>query len=103
MYNTITKELEAFMEDYGATFVTITDDDGINYEMEILSRFEYLDNEYVALIPADADDESEDSQEVNILRVVIENGEEVLEAIESEAELNGAYEELMQLMFDEEE
>jgi len=91
------------MEDFGPTYVTITDEDGINYEMEFLCRFEYLENEYVALIPADADEESEESQEVSILRIVKENGDEILKTIEDEDELNGAYEDLMQLMFEEEE
>ncbi len=90
------------MEDYGPTYVTITDEDGKEYEMEILARFEYLDNSYVALIPAD-ESEEDPSTEVNILRVEDENGEEILAAIENENELQGAYETLMDLIFEEED
>lgn len=90
------------MEDFGANYVTITDEDGVDYEMEILARFEHHDREYVALVPAD-EDEGEENLEVNILRIVEENGEEILEAIEDEDELQGAYDDLMNLVFEDEE
>lgn len=90
------------MEDYGPNYVTITDEDGKSYEMEILARFEYLDKEYVALIPAD-ESEEDPSTEVNILRVEDVDGEEMLDAIEDDSELQGAYEALMELVFEDEE
>lgn len=45
------------MEEFGADYVTITDEDGTSYEMEILSRFEHEGCEYMALIPADTQDD----------------------------------------------
>lgn len=69
------------MEEFGADYVTITDEDGTSYEMEILSRFEHEGCEYMALIPADTQDD-EPNLEVNILRVVEDGGEEILEAIQ---------------------
>jgi len=90
------------MEEYGVDIVTITDEDGVSYEMEILSRFEFEGNEYVALTPADADDE-EAELEVNILRIALEDGEELLEAIEDEDELEKVYDALMELLFEDEE
>ena len=56
------------MEEFGANYVTITDEDGVSYEMEILSRFEHEGRDYMALIPADTEDE-EPNLEVNLLRV----------------------------------
>ena len=90
------------MEDYGPSYVTITDEDGKSYEMEILARFEYLENEYMALIPAN-EQEEDPSTEVNILRIEDEDGEEILAAIENEDELQGAYDALMELVFEDEE
>jgi len=89
------------MEEYGADIVTLTDDEGVTYEMEILERFEYEGREYIALTPAEAD-EDDPNLEVNILRIVEADGEEVLEAIDDEDEMEAAYDELMRLAFEEE-
>lgn len=90
------------MEEYGANYITITDEDGKPYEMEILARFEYLDKEYMALIPADEDPDAPTS-EVNLLRIEEDDEEEILVAIEDEDELNGAYEALMELVYEEDD
>ena len=90
------------MDEFGADYVTITDEDGVSYEMEILSRFEHEGQEYMALVPADTDEE-EPNLEVNILRIVEEDGEEILEAIQDENELQTVYDVLMELVFDDEE
>ena len=47
------------MEEFGANFVTLTDDDGVSYEMEILARFELDEREYVALAPAGGEEDEE--------------------------------------------
>ncbi len=90
------------MEEFGADYITITDDDGKEYEMEILSRFEYEGQEFIALTPAGSDDE-EQSLEVNILRIVEDNGEELLEPIADEDELQNVFDYLMDQVFDDEE
>ena len=90
------------MDEFGANYVTITDEDGVSYEMEILSRFFCGEQEYVALTPADAEDEAAEL-EVNLLRVSEENGEELLEAIADEDELERAYDTLLTLVFEDED
>ena len=90
------------MDEYGANLITITDEDGVEYEMEILNRFEFEGREYLALTPAGADDE-EESLEVNLLRITEVGGEEVLDVIDDEDELQAAYDALMELIFEEEE
>jgi len=90
------------MDEYGANLITITDEDGVEYEMEILNRFEFKGREYLALTPAGADDE-EESLEVNLLRITEVGGEEVLDVIEDEDELQAAYDALMELIFEEED
>ena len=43
------------MEDqYGSDFITIVDEDGKEYELEVLSTLEYNGETYMAVIPADA-------------------------------------------------
>ena len=39
-------------QQYGSDFISITDEDGKEYELEILSTIEYQGAEYLALVPA---------------------------------------------------
>lgn len=89
-------------QDYGANIISITDEDGVEYELEVLSSVTYRGVEYLALTPADADDETEEL-EVSILKSVEEDGEPVLVAVEDETELETVYDLLMQSLFEDEE
>lgn len=71
--------------------VTVIDDDGNEHEFEELDRIETEDGKkYIALIPAD--DDEEDEGELIILRVIEDNGKNILEAIEDEEELDEIFE-----------
>ena len=61
------------MSDFGDNFITITDEDGVDYELEILATVENGGNLYYALAPA-GDDEAEEELEISILKVVEEDG-----------------------------
>ena len=87
--------------DFGRNFITITDEDGVEYELEILSTIEYEGALYYALAPADADDDEE--LEVSILKAVQEDGEEILLAIDDDEELEKVYELLIEQMYEEDE
>lgn len=89
-------------QDYGANIISITDEDGVEYELEVLSSVTYRGVEYLALTPADANDEAEEL-EVSILKSVEEDGEPVLVAVEDETELETVYDLLMQSLFEDEE
>ena len=89
-------------QDSGANIISITDEDGVEYELEVLSSVTYRGAEYLALTPADADEDAEEL-EVSILKSVTENGEPLLVAVEDETELEEVYDLLMQSMFDEED
>ena len=70
------------MEDYGADIISITDENGEEYELEVLSSVTYKGAEYLALTPADASEDDEEL-EISILRSTEdENGEPVLEVVE---------------------
>jgi len=89
------------MDEYGPDIITISDEDGVEYELEVLARLEHNGAEYLALTPADADDP--DEMEVSILKSVVEDGEELLAAVEDERELESVYAALMDLMYEEDE
>ena len=91
------------MEDYGADIISITDENGEEYELEVLSSVTYKGAEYLALTPADASEDDEEL-EISILRSTEdENGEPVLEVVEDEAELEAVYDLLLDQMYEDEE
>ena len=90
------------MDQYGSDFITIVDDDGNEYELEVLSELEYNGCTYLAVIPA-ADSQENPELEVSILKSVEEDGEDILCAIEDEAELQAVYDLIMDSLYEEEE
>ena len=92
-------------EDYGANFLTLTDDEGNEFVLEYVDALEKDGVTYMAFFPAvedEADEESEDYGLV-ILKSVVENGEELLATVDDEAELDAVYELFMeQILADEE-
>lgn len=90
------------MEDiYGSDFMTIVDEDGTEYELEILSSLEWNGNTYLAVIPAGL--EEDEDAEVSILKSVDEDGESILCAIEDDQELETVYEMIMDQLYEEDE
>ncbi len=89
-------------EEFGNDFITIIDDDGQEFELEILDSMDYNGSTYVAFLPANMDENDPDYGLV-ILRSVIENGEELFESVDNEDELNDVYEHFMVLLFDDED
>ena len=90
------------MDQYGSDFITIVDDDGKEYELEVLSSLEYNGCTYLAVIPAEGSQDTLDL-EVSILKAVDENGEEILVTIDDDDELEAVYSALMDLMYEDEE
>ncbi len=89
-------------EEYGSDFISITDEDGKEYELEVLAELEYEGNRYLALVPAGEDDDEEEL-EVSILKSVEENGEPLLVTIDDDDELEAVYQALMDLIYQDEE
>ena len=89
-------------DQYGSDFISIVDDDGNEYELEVLSTLEYDGNTYLAVIPA-ADSLEELQLEVSILKSIEEDGEPILCAIEDEAELQAVYDLIMDELYAEED
>ena len=92
-------------QSFGDDFITISDEDGIEYELEVLSSIEMNGSEYIAVIPATSEeDENEDEDlEVCILKVVMEDGEEMFSAISDEQELESVYNLLMEQIYEDDD
>jgi len=90
-------------DSYGSDFITIMDEDGTEFELEVLSTLEYNGCSYMAVIPATDGNDEEDELEVSILKSVEEDGEPILCAIEDEEELQAVYDLIMDQLYAEEE
>ena len=89
------------MEDFGSDFMTIVDEDGTEFELEVLSTLEYNGETYLAVTLADG--EENDNPEVSILKSIEEDGEPILAAIEDEEELEAVYSLIMDQLYEEDE
>ncbi|NLV85750.1 MAG: DUF1292 domain-containing protein [Clostridiales bacterium] len=88
-------------EEYGNDLVTITDDEGNEYVLEHLHTLEYKDTFYMAFLPTDLDEDDEDYGLI-ILKVIEENGEEILGSVDEQDELEQVYELFAEVLFDDE-
>ena len=86
-------------EEYGSDFITIVDEDGTEYELEVLSSIEYNGDTYLAVALAGAEEED---LEINILKSVDEDGEPILCAVEDQIELETVYNLIMDKLYEEE-
>ena len=89
-------------DEYGSDFMTIVDEDGTEYELEVLTNVEYNGYTYLAVIPATGEDNLE--LEVSILKSVEdEDGEPILSAIEDPQELEDVYALIMDQLYEDED
>ena len=87
-------------DEYGSDFITIVDEDGTEFELEVLSSIEYNGETYLAVTLAGMEDAD---LEVSILKSVEEDGEPILCAVEDEIELETVYNLIMDQIYEEEE
>ena len=93
-------------EDNSAELITIVDDDGQEFELEVVGRMDYNHKSYALFLPSNIDEMDEDDPDygIIILRSVIdENGDEIFESIDDDDELQDVYEHFAVLLFDDEE
>ncbi len=92
------------MEDfYGSDFMTIVDEDGTEYELEVLTTLEYNGTTYLAVVPADGEEMGLDPLDICILKSVDEDGESILCAVEDEAELQAVNDLIMDQIYSDQE
>ena len=87
-------------DEYGSDFITIVDEDGSEFELEVLSSIEYNGETYLAVTLAGSEEEN---LEVSILKSVEEDGEPILCAVEDETELDTVYNLIMAELYEEDE
>ncbi len=95
-------------DEFGGNFITLTDEDGQEIELEHLDTLEYNDSVYMAFFPAEYADENgqppaeeEEESGLVILKVIIVDGEEQLSTLDSEEELEAVYQQFMEELFEE--
>ena len=88
-------------EEYGSDFITIVDEDGTEFELEVLTSIEYNGDTYLAVTLAGNEDAD---LEISILKSVEEEeGDPILCAVEDEIELETVYNLIMDQIYEEEE
>lgn len=100
-------------EEFGPDFITVTDEDGNDYELELVDTLEHNGITYYAMFPAVAEDEESgepvdvdaDDEEFGlvIMKSLMENGEEILSTPDSDEELDEIYNLFMERFFEEDE
>lgn len=94
-------------EEFGPNFITLTDEDGNDIELEYVDALELDGQTYMAFFPVvedDADEEAAEEYGLVILKSLMENGEELLSTLDSDEELDKVYDLFMeQILSDEEE
>ena len=92
-------------EEYDPTFITVTDEDGKEIVLEFVDALEYNGQQYQAFFPAETEDEDEDNPDngLVILKVLHEDGEDLLSTLDSDEELDAVYDLFMENLFDEED
>ena len=89
-------------EDYGASFVTIEDENGEVFELEHLDTIQFEGEEYMIFLPADMDEDDPDFGYV-ILQVVEVDGMDEFATVDDEALEQRIYEYYMEKIFSEED
>lgn len=90
-------------EEFGSDFVTIVDDDGQEFELELLDTMDYNGKSYTAFLPADMAEDDPDYGMIILRSQPDENGEEIYVSIDDDDELQDVYEHFMVLLFDDED
>ena len=92
-------------EDFGGDIITIADDEGNEFELEILDVLDVDGVSYTVFVPADIDkmDVNDPDYGLIFLRNREENGEEFFDSVDDQEELDRIYELYQQLIEAEEE
>ncbi|MBQ6365435.1 MAG: DUF1292 domain-containing protein [Oscillospiraceae bacterium] len=83
--------------------ITIIDDDGQEFELEYIDEIDYNGSTFIAFLPANMDESDPDYGLIILRSMLDENGEELFESIDDEAELDDVFNKFMVLLFDDEE
>ena len=92
-------------EEYGPDFITVTDEEGNDIELELVDALEHEGNTYMAFFPAVLEEGGEESEDYGmvILKSIEENGEELLSTLDTDEELEKIYALFMERFYSDED
>lgn len=94
-------------DEFGPNFVTLTDDEGNDIELEYVDALEHNGTTYMAFFPVveedSEDEENEEEYGLVILKSQMENGDEFLVTIDDEEEIDKVYDLFMEQILSDEE
>ena len=94
-------------DEFGPNFVTLTDDEGNDIELEYVDALEHNGTTYMAFFPVveedSEDEENEGEYGLVILKSQMENGEEFLVTIDDEEEIDKVYDLFTEQILSDEE
>ena len=93
-------------EDLGPTLISLTDEDGNEITLEFIDALEYNGSLYYVFLPTESDDEdakTDDEAGLIILKVIEENGEELLSTPDTDEEEEAVYNLYMEQLFEEDD
>ena len=99
-------------EEFGPDFISVTDEEGNEFELELVDSLEHRGITYYAMFPAVSEDEetsepadvdADEEYGLVIMKVIQEGGEELLSTPDSDEELDEVYQLFMERFFAEDE
>jgi uncharacterized protein YrzB (UPF0473 family) len=101
-------------EEFGPDFITVSDEDGNEFELELLDTLEHDGQTYMALTPALPLDEEADGAPADvdlddeeggivIMKVIEENGEQLFSTLDTDEELERIYQLFMERFFQDDD
>ena len=94
-------------DEFGPSFITLTDEDGNDIELEYVDALEHEGQTYMAFFPVVEEDSEEEENEEEyglvILKSQMENGEEFLVTVDDEEEIDKVYDLFMEQILSDEE
>ena len=98
-------EKDPMSEEYGPDFITVTDEEGNDIELELVDALEHEGNTYMAFFPAVLEEGGEESEDYGmvILKSIEENGKELLSTLDTAEELDKIYALFMERFYSDED
>ena len=90
-------------EEFGPDFISVTDEDGNEFELELLDTIDYNGESFAAFLPTDMDEDDPDYGLIILSVVNDENGDELFESIDDDDKLQQVYEMFMTIFEAEDE
>ncbi len=92
-------------EEFGGDIITLADEEGNEFELELLYEFELDEVTYMVFVPADIDEMDVNDPDYGLifLRNREENGEEFFDSIDTDEELDRVYQYYQEILDAEED